>query len=197
MDAILALEIHPGSWPTRPDNNEKAIPSSKGMAISKGKHVDSSRTDYSDYSKNLPDFERNGREKRPSQSLDIQQSTNSPSSPSSADDLQARTEAAQRDEKAILDPAQRSGPAGQCDPVRPPNNPDDIFALLADLDMDALAGTETTAEVIAEMTAEDLDAADERARAAEEARLQRIRKAREHLEATLAKRALEWRSKNV
>jgi hypothetical protein len=55
---------------------------------------------------------------------------------------------------------------------------------------------ETHEEIIEEMFA-DWDAADERARVAEEARLHRIRKAREHLEATLAKRAVERRSKNV
>jgi hypothetical protein len=57
--------------------------------------------------------------------------------------------------------------------------------------------TPETAEEVIDKIFADWDAAEERARVAEEARQQRLRKAREHLEATLAKRALEWRSKNV
>jgi hypothetical protein len=56
--------------------------------------------------------------------------------------------------------------------------------------------TPETAEEVIDKIFADWDAAEERARVAEEARQQRLRKARE-LEATLAKRALEWRSKNV
>jgi hypothetical protein len=54
------------------------------------------------------------------------------------------------------DAPQKLGPAEQCDPV-PPDDADDIGTLLAGLDMEALAGTETYQEVIEKMTAEDLD----------------------------------------
>jgi hypothetical protein len=57
------------------------------MAISKGKHVDSSRTDYSHYSKNSSDLGSEGPEKRASQTPGVQNSTNPPACD---DDLESR-----------------------------------------------------------------------------------------------------------
>jgi hypothetical protein len=159
------------------------------MAISKGKHVDSSRTDCTHYnSKNSSDLGSDGRENRLSRVLNLQNSTNSSAC---RDDLKARIEVAQPEQQAVADAP--PDPLEQRDSAQLDGA--DIDALLADLDMDP--PVETHLEVIESMTAADLDAAHERARVAEEARLQRIRKATDHLEATLAKRALEWRSKNV
>jgi hypothetical protein len=76
------------------------------------------------------------------------------------DDLESRIEAAQREEQALLDTLAKSRPDEPCDPVSPSDN-DDLDKLLADLDMEALAGTETDQEVIESMTAADLDAVSE------------------------------------
>jgi hypothetical protein len=145
------------------------------MAVSKGKHVGSSRTDYSQYSKNPPDRGSEDPENLPSKALAIQIVTNPRSY---TDDLEARREATRREKQAFVEASS------------------DLDKLLADLDMSG-NNVETAEEIIEQTSPDDLDADDERARVAEEARQQRLRKAREHLEATLAKRDVERRSKNV
>jgi hypothetical protein len=128
------------------------------MAISKGKHVGSSRTNHSHYSENSSDRESNDQEKRPSQTLATQNNTHSPSY---VDDLQqGRIEAARREEQAFVD-AQRASLVEQSDPVSPadPGNQivtsDDLDALLADFDMNPTP--ETAEEVIEAMSADDLE----------------------------------------
>jgi hypothetical protein len=55
----------------RLSNNEKTIPSSKGMAVSKGKHVESSRTDYSSLSKNTSDCAGGAQKEQPAGAVDL------------------------------------------------------------------------------------------------------------------------------
>ena len=114
--------------------------------------MDSSRTDYSHYRKNSSDLGSEGPEKQPSET---HAEKNSPTSSLCTDELDARIEAAPRDDKALVDklPGSRS---------HRPNNPapsddSDIGALPAALDIEALAGTETAQEVIEKMTVADLD----------------------------------------
>jgi hypothetical protein len=168
------------------------------MAISKGKHVVSSRTNYSHYSKNSSDLGCEGQEKRPAEALDPQNSTNSTSS-SKDQDFGIN---ADRLEQTVPD-APGSRPAEQSAQVVLPTDtdsqavrPGDLDELLADLDMSG-ANVETAEEVIAEMSPDDLDADDERVRVADEALQQRMRKASEHLEATIAKRGKPYYGASV
>jgi hypothetical protein len=135
---LLSGPNRPG--PSRPDSNKKATPSNKGMAVSKGTHVVSSRTNSSEYSKNPSDNGSNDQEKRP---------PNSTNSRSYADDLEARREATRREEQAFVEASS------------------DLDKLLADLDMSG-NNVETAEEIIEQMSPDDLDADDERARVAEE-----------------------------
>jgi hypothetical protein len=140
--------------PSRPDTNKKAIPSRKGMASSKGKHVVSSRTAHPHYSKNSSDLGAGDQEIRPSQTLATQNSTHSHSH---VDDLNAQIEAPRTEERTSQDALPKSLPDKQCESVRPDNRD---------------------------------HGDDERVRGAEEARRQRIREARENLEATRELEAL-------
>jgi hypothetical protein len=158
--------------------------------------VVSTRTAHPHYSRNPSDLGSEDQKKRPLGTLDLQNGTNSNSC---SDDLEFGIDTARAEEQTFSD----APPVEQSAPVLPPIDtdnqavrPGDLDELLADLDMSG-ANVETAEEVIAEMSPDDLDANDERARVAEEARQQRWRKVIEHLEATLAKRAVERRSKNV
>ena len=106
--------------------------------------MDSSRTDYSHYSKNSSDLGSEGLEERASQTPGAQ---NGKILPSCADDLEA---------------TRREHSNKQCDPV-PPIDEDsgdrDMEDLNADLDLEDLPGTKTAQEVIEHTTADDLDPA--------------------------------------
>jgi hypothetical protein len=129
------------------------------MAVSKGIHVFSSRTKHSQYSKDSFDLGSEDQEKRPSEVLNLQ---NSKSSHRSLGDLEARQEAPRREEQVFQDdqrsrPIEPCVPVSQSDPDSRPAAPDDLDELLADLDINALAGTESDEEVIEVMTAYNLD----------------------------------------
>jgi hypothetical protein len=128
------------------------------MAVSKGKHVDSSRTSHSHYSKNPSDLGREDQEKQ-TETIDRQNSSNSHSY---LDELEAMREAARREEQAFVEAQRRSRPIEPAEPAPPEDHPDyaDLDALLADLDMSG-TNVETAEEVIAEMSPDDLDEIEE------------------------------------
>lgn len=104
----------------------------------------SSRTNNSHYSNNSSDLGGEDQENRPSGRLDPQNSTNSSFCHRDLDAQSPR-------------PVESCGPISQSDPNSQRASRDDLDELLANLDIDALAGTESYEEVIEAMTADDID----------------------------------------
>jgi hypothetical protein len=200
-------------WPSRPHTNKRPYPLARAWPFSNGKHVGSSRTDYSHYSRNPSDLGSEDQEKRPPGTFDIQNGTDSSSC---SDDLEVGIDTARWEQQTVPD-APRLLPVERCAPVLPvdPDSqlvaPGDLDELLADLDMSG-ANVETAEEVIAEMSPDDLDADEEHVRVAEEppqqrrrkareqaeeARRHRLREARERMEAIIAEREVEWQLRKV